>query len=179
MCPPLAPWTCRYPCWRWDALAGLSSSHTPCPVSPFLHAARSVCGAGWLCAFMHLNCTRTTFLAFSHLWQQSLARIEKGMACYERWLISWLNDTLYLLKCWLMRVSFLHLLMVCSSPLQLPHGLPPASVNLETEVEKQFLRDPAWLPIHDTDIAFQKFLKYILMLLITLLLIIKQPMIAI
>uniref|UniRef100_A0A8D3BET5 SKI2 subunit of superkiller complex n=1 Tax=Scophthalmus maximus TaxID=52904 RepID=A0A8D3BET5_SCOMX len=33
----------------------------------------------------------------------------------------------------------------------LPHGLPPTSLNLETEVEKQFLRDPAWLPIHDTD----------------------------
>uniref|UniRef100_A0A3P9I724 SKI2 homolog, superkiller viralicidic activity 2-like n=1 Tax=Oryzias latipes TaxID=8090 RepID=A0A3P9I724_ORYLA len=41
----------------------------------------------------------------------------------------------------------------------LPHGLPPTSLNLETEVEKQFLRDPAWLPIHDTDFAFQKFLK--------------------
>uniref|UniRef100_A0A8C8EVF8 SKI2 homolog, superkiller viralicidic activity 2-like n=1 Tax=Oncorhynchus tshawytscha TaxID=74940 RepID=A0A8C8EVF8_ONCTS len=35
--------------------------------------------------------------------------------------------------------------------LQLPHGLPPTSVGLETEVEKRFLRDPAWLPIHDTD----------------------------
>uniref|UniRef100_A0A4W5N1P3 SKI2 subunit of superkiller complex n=1 Tax=Hucho hucho TaxID=62062 RepID=A0A4W5N1P3_9TELE len=35
--------------------------------------------------------------------------------------------------------------------LQLPHGLPPTSVDLETEVEKRFLRDPAWLPIHDTD----------------------------
>uniref|UniRef100_A0A3Q1J7A0 SKI2 homolog, superkiller viralicidic activity 2-like n=1 Tax=Anabas testudineus TaxID=64144 RepID=A0A3Q1J7A0_ANATE len=33
----------------------------------------------------------------------------------------------------------------------LPHGLPPTSLNLETEVEKQFLQDPAWLPIHDTD----------------------------
>lgn len=42
---------------------------------------------------------------------------------------------------------------------QLPHGLPPSSLNLETEVEKQFLQDPAWLPIHDTDLAFQKFLK--------------------
>uniref|UniRef100_A0A667WY24 SKI2 subunit of superkiller complex n=1 Tax=Myripristis murdjan TaxID=586833 RepID=A0A667WY24_9TELE len=41
----------------------------------------------------------------------------------------------------------------------LPHGLPPTSLNLEAEVEKQFLRDPAWLPIHDTDAAFQKFLK--------------------
>ncbi|XP_022602920.1 helicase SKI2W [Seriola dumerili] len=41
----------------------------------------------------------------------------------------------------------------------LPHGLPPTSLNLETEVEKQFLRDPDWLPIHDTDFAFQKFLK--------------------
>uniref|UniRef100_A0A3Q1G5P9 SKI2 subunit of superkiller complex n=1 Tax=Acanthochromis polyacanthus TaxID=80966 RepID=A0A3Q1G5P9_9TELE len=41
----------------------------------------------------------------------------------------------------------------------LPHGLPPTSLNLETEVEKRFLRDPAWLPIHDTDAAFQKFLK--------------------
>ncbi|XP_035039239.1 helicase SKI2W [Hippoglossus stenolepis] len=41
----------------------------------------------------------------------------------------------------------------------LPHGLPPTSLNLETEVEKLFLRDPSWLPIHDTDFAFQKFLK--------------------
>ncbi|XP_063755092.1 LOW QUALITY PROTEIN: helicase SKI2W [Eleginops maclovinus] len=41
----------------------------------------------------------------------------------------------------------------------LPHGLPPTSLSLETEVEKQFLRDAAWLPIHDTDFAFQKFLK--------------------
>ncbi|KAM6899889.1 superkiller complex protein 2 [Xenentodon cancila] len=41
----------------------------------------------------------------------------------------------------------------------LPHGLPPTSLNLETEVEKQFLRDPSWLPVHDTDFAFQKFLK--------------------
>uniref|UniRef100_A0A8C5N3B0 SKI2 homolog, superkiller viralicidic activity 2-like n=1 Tax=Gouania willdenowi TaxID=441366 RepID=A0A8C5N3B0_GOUWI len=37
----------------------------------------------------------------------------------------------------------------------LPHGLPPTSLSLKTEVEKQFLRDPAWLPIHDTDFAFQ------------------------
>uniref|UniRef100_A0AAQ5YMY3 SKI2 homolog, superkiller viralicidic activity 2-like n=1 Tax=Amphiprion ocellaris TaxID=80972 RepID=A0AAQ5YMY3_AMPOC len=29
-------------------------------------------------------------------------------------------------------------------------------LNPETEVEKRFLRDPAWLPIHDTDVAFQK-----------------------
>uniref|UniRef100_A0A8C9ZIK3 SKI2 subunit of superkiller complex n=1 Tax=Sander lucioperca TaxID=283035 RepID=A0A8C9ZIK3_SANLU len=43
----------------------------------------------------------------------------------------------------------------------LPHGLPPTSLSLETEVEKQFLRDAAWLPIHDTDFAFQKFLKYV------------------
>ncbi|KAK9526640.1 hypothetical protein VZT92_015325 [Zoarces viviparus] len=41
----------------------------------------------------------------------------------------------------------------------LPHGLPPTSLSLEREVEKQFLRDAAWLPIHDTDFAFQKFLK--------------------
>uniref|UniRef100_A0A8C7U5R5 SKI2 subunit of superkiller complex n=1 Tax=Oncorhynchus mykiss TaxID=8022 RepID=A0A8C7U5R5_ONCMY len=41
----------------------------------------------------------------------------------------------------------------------LPHGLPPTSVSLETEVEKLFLRDPAWLPIHDTDAAFHRFLK--------------------
>lgn len=41
----------------------------------------------------------------------------------------------------------------------LPHGLPPTSVDLRTEVEKRFLRDPAWLPLHDTDAAFQKFLK--------------------
>uniref|UniRef100_A0A8C7GDZ2 SKI2 subunit of superkiller complex n=1 Tax=Oncorhynchus kisutch TaxID=8019 RepID=A0A8C7GDZ2_ONCKI len=38
----------------------------------------------------------------------------------------------------------------------LPHGLPPTSVGLETEVEKRFLRDPAWLPIHDTDAAFHR-----------------------
>uniref|UniRef100_A0A8C2ZCP2 SKI2 subunit of superkiller complex n=1 Tax=Cyclopterus lumpus TaxID=8103 RepID=A0A8C2ZCP2_CYCLU len=42
----------------------------------------------------------------------------------------------------------------------LPHGLPPTSLSLEREVEKQFLQDAAWLPIHDTDFAFQKFLKY-------------------
>uniref|UniRef100_A0A672Z928 SKI2 homolog, superkiller viralicidic activity 2-like n=1 Tax=Sphaeramia orbicularis TaxID=375764 RepID=A0A672Z928_9TELE len=41
----------------------------------------------------------------------------------------------------------------------LPHGLPPTSLSLETEVEKQFLQDPSWLPIHDTDLSFQKFLK--------------------
>ncbi|XP_015232461.1 PREDICTED: helicase SKI2W [Cyprinodon variegatus] len=41
----------------------------------------------------------------------------------------------------------------------LPHGLPPTNLSLEREVEKQFLQDPAWLPIHDTDFAFQKFLK--------------------
>uniref|UniRef100_A0A3Q2CAU4 SKI2 subunit of superkiller complex n=1 Tax=Cyprinodon variegatus TaxID=28743 RepID=A0A3Q2CAU4_CYPVA len=38
----------------------------------------------------------------------------------------------------------------------LPHGLPPTNLSLEREVEKQFLQDPAWLPIHDTDFAFQK-----------------------
>ncbi|KAM9838391.1 superkiller complex protein 2 [Aulostomus maculatus] len=41
----------------------------------------------------------------------------------------------------------------------LPHGLPPTSLSLEAEVKKQFLQDPAWLPIHDTDFAFQRFLK--------------------
>uniref|UniRef100_A0A667X9K1 SKI2 subunit of superkiller complex n=1 Tax=Myripristis murdjan TaxID=586833 RepID=A0A667X9K1_9TELE len=46
--------------------------------------------------------------------------------------------------------------LILSFPPQLPHGLPPTSLNLEAEVEKQFLRDPAWLPIHDTDAAFQK-----------------------
>lgn len=45
-------------------------------------------------------------------------------------------------------------------PLQLPHGLPPTSLTLETEVEKRFLQDPSWLPIHDKDLAFQRFLKY-------------------
>uniref|UniRef100_A0A8C3G0B9 SKI2 subunit of superkiller complex n=1 Tax=Cyclopterus lumpus TaxID=8103 RepID=A0A8C3G0B9_CYCLU len=45
----------------------------------------------------------------------------------------------------------------------LPHGLPPTSLSLEREVEKQFLQDAAWLPIHDTDFAFQKFLKYVLL----------------
>uniref|UniRef100_A0A3P8ZL29 Uncharacterized protein n=1 Tax=Esox lucius TaxID=8010 RepID=A0A3P8ZL29_ESOLU len=38
----------------------------------------------------------------------------------------------------------------------LPHGLPPTSVSLETEVENQFLHDPAWLPIHDPDAAFHR-----------------------
>ncbi|RVE67202.1 hypothetical protein OJAV_G00114450 [Oryzias javanicus] len=41
----------------------------------------------------------------------------------------------------------------------LPHGLPPTSLSLQTEVEKQFLRDPAWLPVHHTDFGFQKFPK--------------------
>lgn len=50
--------------------------------------------------------------------------------------------------------------LILSHPPQLPHGLPPTSLGLEREVEKQFLQDPAWLPIHDTDFAFQKFLKY-------------------
>ncbi|MFT7811344.1 helicase SKI2W [Arapaima gigas] len=40
----------------------------------------------------------------------------------------------------------------------LPHGLPPTGLDLQTEVEMRFLRDPEWLPIHDTDSAFQKFL---------------------
>lgn len=43
---------------------------------------------------------------------------------------------------------------------QLPHGLPPFSLDLKMEVEKRFLQDPAWMPIHDTTDAFQKFLKY-------------------
>ncbi|KAJ8373170.1 hypothetical protein AAFF_G00270760 [Aldrovandia affinis] len=41
----------------------------------------------------------------------------------------------------------------------LPHGLPPIGPDLQTEVETRFLRDPGWLPIHNTDSAFQKFLK--------------------
>lgn len=41
----------------------------------------------------------------------------------------------------------------------LPHGLPPTSLSLEKEVEKQFLQDPGWLPIHDVDFSFQNFLK--------------------
>ncbi|KAI4880050.1 hypothetical protein NFI96_019916 [Prochilodus magdalenae] len=41
----------------------------------------------------------------------------------------------------------------------LPHGLPPTSLDLKMEVEKRFLQDPAWMPIHDTTDAFQKFLK--------------------
>ncbi|KAF7210868.1 superkiller complex protein 2 isoform X1 [Nothobranchius furzeri] len=82
MCPLWALWTFLCLCWRWDALAGLNSSHTQ-------------------------------FLA-----------------------------NLYLPRAQL-----------------LPHGLPPTSLNLETEVEKRFLRDPSWLPLHDTDFAFQKFMK--------------------
>uniref|UniRef100_A0A671QXH1 Helicase SKI2W-like n=1 Tax=Sinocyclocheilus anshuiensis TaxID=1608454 RepID=A0A671QXH1_9TELE len=41
----------------------------------------------------------------------------------------------------------------------LPHGLPPTCLDLKTEVEKRFLRDPAWLPVHGVDDAFHKFLK--------------------
>ncbi|KAG7266167.1 hypothetical protein CRUP_012498, partial [Coryphaenoides rupestris] len=41
----------------------------------------------------------------------------------------------------------------------LPCGLPPTSVDLKTEVKRQFLSDPAWLPIHDIDAAFHRFLK--------------------
>ncbi|KAM9777114.1 helicase SKI2W [Syngnathus typhle] len=41
----------------------------------------------------------------------------------------------------------------------LPNGLPPTSLSLEAEVKKQFLQDPGWLPLHDTDFAFQRFLK--------------------
>ncbi|KAM8885057.1 superkiller complex protein 2 [Synchiropus picturatus] len=41
----------------------------------------------------------------------------------------------------------------------LPHGLPPTALNLEAEVEKQFLQDPGWLPLYDTDFGFRKFLE--------------------
>uniref|UniRef100_A0A8C9TTE0 SKI2 subunit of superkiller complex n=1 Tax=Scleropages formosus TaxID=113540 RepID=A0A8C9TTE0_SCLFO len=41
----------------------------------------------------------------------------------------------------------------------LPHGLPPTGLDLRAEVETRFLSDPEWLPIHDTDSAFQKFLR--------------------
>ncbi|XP_061111078.1 helicase SKI2W isoform X1 [Conger conger] len=41
----------------------------------------------------------------------------------------------------------------------LPHGLPPIGPDLQMEVERRFLRDPEWLPIHNTDSAFQKFLR--------------------
>lgn len=41
----------------------------------------------------------------------------------------------------------------------LPHGLPPICLDLKAEVEKRFLSDPGWLPIHDVDEAFQKFPK--------------------
>lgn len=58
--------------------------------------------------------------------------------------------------------------------LQLPHGLPPTSLNLETDVEKQFLRDPAWLPIHDTDLAFQRFLKYVKLFIIRLVFLVEN-----
>uniref|UniRef100_A0A4W4F3Q7 SKI2 homolog, superkiller viralicidic activity 2-like n=1 Tax=Electrophorus electricus TaxID=8005 RepID=A0A4W4F3Q7_ELEEL len=37
----------------------------------------------------------------------------------------------------------------------LPHGLPPTSLDLKMDVEKRFLQDPAWMPIHDTNDAFQ------------------------
>uniref|UniRef100_A0A672LGB0 SKI2 homolog, superkiller viralicidic activity 2-like n=1 Tax=Sinocyclocheilus grahami TaxID=75366 RepID=A0A672LGB0_SINGR len=41
----------------------------------------------------------------------------------------------------------------------LPHGLPPTCLDLKTEVEKRFLRDPAWLPVHGVDDAFHKISK--------------------
>lgn len=63
------------------------------------------------------------------------------------------------------------LYLILSFPLQLPHGLPPTSLSLETEVEKQFLQDPSWLPIHDTDFAFQKFLKYVILFTVLLMLV--------
>lgn len=51
--------------------------------------------------------------------------------------------------------------MYCNvSSNQLPHGLPPVCLDLKAEVEKRFLSDPGWLPIHDIDEAFQKFSKY-------------------
>ncbi|KPP75355.1 helicase SKI2W-like [Scleropages formosus] len=43
----------------------------------------------------------------------------------------------------------------------LPHGLPPTGLDLRAEVETRFLSDPEWLPIHDTDSAFQKFLRVV------------------
>lgn len=50
----------------------------------------------------------------------------------------------------------------CLPPLTtLPHGLPPFSVDLKSEVEERFLRDPGWLPIHDKDVAFGDFLKLV------------------
>lgn len=51
--------------------------------------------------------------------------------------------------------------MLCHLPpiSQLPNGLPPFSVDLQAEVERRFLSDPAWLPIHDKDAAFDKFTK--------------------
>lgn len=51
-------------------------------------------------------------------------------------------------------------MLISLSLFQLPHGLPPTCLDLKTEVEKRFLRDPAWLPVHDVDDAFHKFLKY-------------------
>ncbi|KAG2469048.1 SKIV2 Helicase, partial [Polypterus senegalus] len=39
----------------------------------------------------------------------------------------------------------------------LPHGLPPYAEDLISEVEKRYLHDPEWLPIHNFERAFEKF----------------------
>lgn len=142
MCPPRVPWTCRCPCWKWGALAGLNLLHTPYLASLYPLKARSV----WsredsLCLLMpfsiSMNCdcleiSGSLFLfPFSHI-----AHFVTICLVFTKISLDW-----YL-------------------PLQLPHGLPPTSLTLETEVEKRFLQDPSWLPIHDKDLAFQKFLKY-------------------
>ncbi|XP_041081672.1 helicase SKI2W [Polyodon spathula] len=41
----------------------------------------------------------------------------------------------------------------------LPQGLPPFALDLISEVERRFLGDPEWLPIHNFENAFQKFNK--------------------
>ncbi|RXM94105.1 Helicase SKI2W [Acipenser ruthenus] len=43
--------------------------------------------------------------------------------------------------------------------MQLPQGLPPFALDLISEVERRFLSDPEWLPIHNFENAFQKFHK--------------------
>ncbi|KAK6469577.1 helicase SKI2W [Huso huso] len=43
--------------------------------------------------------------------------------------------------------------------MQLPQGLPPFALDLISEVERCFLSDPEWLPIHNFENAFQKFHK--------------------
>lgn len=164
MCPLWGPRTCRCLCWSWDALAGLNSSHIPCLGSLYLHRARSekmLChcililkkwSKCWLYAGALYSHFEPIWLLLIRIFK--LIQLDFDSLLWSDWW--WFNYRLLLLS---IPTEWRKCLNVWSYLLQLPHGLPPTSLNLETEVEKQFLRDPAWLPIHDTDFVFQKFLK--------------------